>query len=129
VRSERGEYLLHKRYGVGVLSGIVLTEILFAVQPEHAAYYYAAVLIGSAVTSWISSRISAGLVVPGYVIVWKTAGVVLMANAYGMQSVQDNVLTFLVDDILVLMLGSVGAWFGLFLRKFTIVRKEGTDPA
>lgn len=120
---------MNRRLIVGIISGIVLTEILFAAQPEHAAYYYIAVMAGAAVASWISGSIPVGLVVAGYVLVWKITGVLLMANAYGLQTAQGNILTFFLDEVMVFLAGAAGAGFGVFMRKFKVVRKGEADTA
>jgi len=111
----------------GLIAGICLTEVLQYFGPQSAVLFYCYVLAGAVTASVVSRRAVSGMIISGYVVVWKFAGMVLLMRTYGVQAVMRGISPFLIDWALVVLIGIVGGYAGAALGKH-FKRERTTAP-
>ena len=124
----RREAITMKKYiFIGIVAGIISKELLFALLPSNSVYID--ILIGSLVASLISGGIISGLVVTIYALAWKAAGLYFLTDYYGTHAVGKHLHSFLLDYLIVLIIGLAGGWAGVSLGRYIKKKrqKKGTD--
>ena len=117
------EAIAMKKYiFIGIIAGILSKELLFALLPSNSVYID--LFIGSAVAALISSSIVSGIVVTIYTLAKKVAGLYFLIGTYGMQAVEKHLHSFLLDYLIVLIIGIAGGWIGISLGKYIKKRKQ-----
>jgi len=107
-----------KRTLLGVIAGICLTEITHYYGFHAEPLFYVYIAFGAMTAAYISGHTCSGLVISGYVLLWKVGSLVFLMRAYGSREVGSSFLLFLLDWILVILTGVAGGYIGTFFRAY-----------
>lgn len=119
----RSEANTMKKYiFIGIIVGILSKELLFALLPSNSVYID--IFIGSLVAALISGGIVSGIVVTIYTLAKKVAGLYFLTDYYGTHAVGKHLYSFLLDYLIVLIIGIAGGWAGVSLSRYIMKRRQ-----
>ncbi len=103
---------MKKRTVLGVICGIILTEVLDYFAPSSAALFYGYVFIGALTASALGRRFGSSMIIAGYVVAWKIVGMILLMQTYGSKAILSGVSPFLIDWTMTFLVCAAGGYAG-----------------
>ncbi len=107
-----------KRLIIGIVIGFLLVELGDAFLPRIIVHFYIDIFICAAISSLISQKMLAGVIVSIYLILWKVLGLYFLAKGNPGAVDEKAFSWFSLDYAVVILVGMAGGWLGALLYKY-----------